>query len=233
MSLFNSSLDYVKDIFRNIRGIKESQDLFDDLSSDPRDWEAAIRLEMETHPPLHQEQMIQRAFDYSKNDFIDYPFQHITSSRYSDGSFPLWYGSETLETSIHETLHHFLKEIEDAPAAFTDINIIRTDRRVGMIHCAGIALDLVDKLHEYSWLTHPEDYTPCQQIGKRIAEEGHPLLRVPSARHAAGINLVVFHAGILSNPKPYCGLTYVYDLQGGESSVYRGERLLLQREVLK
>lgn len=226
MSLFNGSLDYSEDIFRNIRGIKESQDLFDDLSTDTRDWEAAITLEMETHPPLYQEQIIQRAFDYSKNDFIDYPFQHITSSRYSDGSFPLWYGSETLETSIHETLHHFLQEIEDAPAAFADVKTIRTDRRVGIIHCQGIALDLVDKLAEYPWLTHPGNYTQCQQIGKRISQEGHPLLRVPSARHVAGINLVVFHAGILSNPKPYCGLTYVYDLQVGESRVWRGDSLL-------
>ena len=38
MSLFDSVKEYADDVFRNIRGIKISQDLFDDLSNDPLNW---------------------------------------------------------------------------------------------------------------------------------------------------------------------------------------------------
>lgn len=222
MALFDCAVDYNKDVFRNIRGIQVSQDLFDDLSDDPSDWEAANRIDIHTHPLLTNTAVIQRAFDYSKNNFIDYPFEHITASRYNDGSIGCWYGSETLETSIYETCYHFIQEIQDAYELFNEHPIITVDRRVALVHCQGLAFDLSHKATEYPWLIDPLDYSQCRNIGQRIANEGHPLLIVPSARHNKGVNVAAFRPDILSNARDYCYLQYVYDLPNQKISAYRG-----------
>lgn len=55
---------------------------------------------------------------------------------------------------------------------------------------------------------------------------GHPLLRVPSAREAGGIHVVVFKQQVLSNVRDYCNLRYVYDLTAEQISVYRDKEAL-------
>ena len=227
MTLFDRAIDYSQDVFRNIRGIKVSQDLFDDLSDDPADWDAANTIDIYTHPLLINAPLIQRAFDYSKNDFIDYPFENITASRYSDGTTACWYGGETLETTIDETRHHFIQEIRNSPDVFYTQKTITIDRRVAMVNCHGLAFDLSHKAKKFPWLVDAVNYTGCQEIGRRVAREGHPLLRVPSARHAGGINLVVFKQQMLSNVREYCNLQYVYDLSAERISVYRGKEALV------
>lgn len=222
MCLFSNAIDYSKDIFRNIRSIKKSQDLFDDLSTDPLDWEAANNLDIATHPELHNEQLIQRGFDYSKNDFLDYPFEHITNSRYSDGSFACWYGGESLEVTIHETSYHFIEEIKSAYDAFAEQKIISIDRRVALVSCQGIAFDLSGKVEDYPWLIDKENYIKCQEIGRRMSSEGHPLLRVPSARLRGARNIVAFKQQVLSNVRDFCNLQYSFDIKNHKLSVTRG-----------
>ena len=233
MTLFDRAIDYSQDVFRNIRCIKKSQNLFDDLSDDPADWDAANTIDMYTHPLLTNAPVIQRAFDYSKNDFIDYPFENITLSRYSDGSTPCWYGGETLETSIYETRFHFIQEIHNSRDVFYTQKTVTIDRRVALVHCNGLAFDLSNKAKKFPWLVDSVNYTSCQEVGRRVAREGHPLLRVPSARQAGGINLVVFKQQILSNVREYCNLQYVYDLPAEQIRVYRGKEELVLEALIR
>lgn len=37
---------------------------------------------------------------------IDHPFRYWMHNRYPDGSFGVWYGTDTVETAVHETTHH-------------------------------------------------------------------------------------------------------------------------------
>lgn len=231
MSLFEKSVDYSKDVLRNIRSIKKSQHLFDDLSDDPLNWDAANLLDLQTHPVLTHASVIQRGFDYSKNDFIDYPFEHITASRYSDGSFACWYGSETLETTIYETRYHFVQEIFSAWELFSSQQSVKIDRRVALVHCSGLAFDLSHKAEAFPGLVDPVNYTYCQEIGERIAREGHPLLIAPSARLAGGINTVAFSSQTLSNAREYCNLQYVFDLKTRAIKIFRGETELSYEKV--
>lgn len=223
MSLFDCSLEYAQDIFRNIPSIKDSQHLFDDLSDDSSDWEAANQIELMTHPDLTNTSIIQRAFDYNKNEFIDYPFENITTSRYNDGSIACWYGSESLETSIIETVYHLIQSLNDFPEAWQNETIIDVDRKIGQIHCEGIALDLTSKINEYPWLIESNNYLLCQNLGRRVAQEGHPLLRVPSARDPQGINMVAFNPQVLSDARNFCFLRYEIDVKTMAYTVYRGK----------
>lgn len=227
MSLYETILDYSNDVFRNIPSIKPTQNLFDDLSDDVTNWEAANNLEIATHNPIENSQLIQRGFEYSENTFIDYPFENLTLSRFSDGQTPCWYSSERLETTIYETVYHFVKGVKDSIEAFLGEKIIRVDRRVAKTSCIGLAIDLSSKAKEYPWLIDPINYSSCQEIGKRIAKEGHPLLRVKSARDADGINIVAFKSNVLSNVREHCYLMYSLDLDNGEVTVARGEAVIM------
>lgn len=44
-NLLSANVDFHDDLVRNIPGLRKSQNLFDDLSSDPADWEVAIAAE--------------------------------------------------------------------------------------------------------------------------------------------------------------------------------------------
>ncbi|MDF1757109.1 MAG: RES family NAD+ phosphorylase [Legionellaceae bacterium] len=226
MTLFDTAIDYSKDVFRNIRSIKKSQNLFDDLSPDPKNWEAAISLDINTHPALKNEQLIQRGFDYSQNEFITFPFENITASRFSNGSNPCWYGGEDLITTIYETSYHFIQEIQSSYDVFKNEEEISIDRRVALVNCHGLAFDLSDKTNLYPWLIDKSDYTKCQEVGIRVADEGHPLLKVASARKYDGINIVVFKQKALSNVRDYCNLQYVYNIESNKVKVLRGDEEL-------
>lgn len=227
MSLYETIIDYSNDVFRNIPSVKPTQNLFDDLSNDEANWDAANQLEMLTHTPLENSPLIQRGFEYNKNAFIDYPFEHLTFSRFSDGQTPCWYASESLETTIHETVYHFVKNIEDSIEAFSEEKTIIVDRRVAKTTCIGLTIDLSAKTIEFPWLIDPINYAACQEVGKRIANEGHPLLRVKSVRHSEGFNMVAFKSSVLSNVREHCFLKYSFNLENKAVSIFRGEKPLM------
>lgn len=227
MSLYETIIDYSEDVFRNIPSVKPSQDLFDDLSEDKENWDAANQLELATHNPIENNALIQRGFEYSENSFIDYPFENLTLSRFSDGQAPCWYASETLETTIHETVFHFVKNINDSIDAFVNEKKVEVDRRVAKTSCIGLAIDLSAKTDEFPWLIDPINYSRCQEVGLRIAKEGHPLLRVKSVRHSDGINIVAFKSNVLSNVREHCYLKYSLNMEKREVSVFRGEKTLM------
>ena len=130
------------------------------------------------------------------------------ASRYSDGRFPVWYGSLDSMTTIYETAYHMLR---------TELNIagvneiIIRERALYKIHCKALLLDLSTKQHHYPQLI-TDDYTFTQQLGHRIAKEGHPGLLAPSARNKnKGINTVIFNPDVLSHPRLNHYLTYSLD----------------------
>lgn len=208
-----------QDLFRNIISTRQSQDLFDDLSDDPDDWHTAIHLEMAFKPPHYEsnQPIIDRPFEEAAYlEAIQFPFDHLGESRFSKGTFGVWYGSEQLETTIHETVYHwkegFLKD-----AGFDSLDNVSVERRVHLVHCDGALINLTDKKDSWPELIGNE-YGPCQELGRKIHRQGHPGLWTPSARHP-GTNAAVFSSDPLTNPRPHCYLTYT--LIGGLVEVSR------------
>ena len=69
--LLSANVDFHADVVRNIPGIRESQNLFDDLSPDPADWGIAIAAEdAERLPSIAA--LITRPFDYGS--VVSYTF---------------------------------------------------------------------------------------------------------------------------------------------------------------
>jgi len=190
-------------LVRNIKSIRVSQDLFDDLTAgDVYAGRGAVAAEMRVKSGIPSG-LINRGFHYSKA--IGYPFETepYLNTRYSNGSFGVWYGSVELDTAIHETAYHMLM---DELRVEGDNIIITRERAVYLVHCKAVLIDLTGKEKRFPELVS-NDYNLTHQIGERLHNEGHPGLLAPSARYK-GTNLAAFTPSILSDPRHHCYLTY-------------------------
>ncbi len=210
-SLFNGLIisDFHGDTHRNVVSLRESQDLYDDLTNSHEGWQAATDLEIATKPHTYtsSQPIIDRPFEeVAYNEAIGYPFTHWSKTRFSDGSFGVWYGSDSLETTIYETVHHWrdglLKD-----AGWQNIEGIVSERKSYLVRCDAALLNFIPKIKEFPELIDPDSYYLTHLIGTRIHQDGHPGLKSQSAR-CDGENYAIFNQQVLSNPRQLCYLTY-------------------------
>ena len=197
------------DVFRNIVSLRSAQDLFDDLTDEPADWLLAQKVEGEVKPPTYRSgaPIIDRPFeDAVWFNAIAWPFKHWQASRFSDGSYGVWYGSESVETTVYESAFHWYRGVV-SDAGF-DVHEVIAERAVFLVACSAALLDVRQATDAYSDLLHPSDYTFCHSVGARIHREGHPGLLTRSVRRATGENICIFNPAVLSKPRSHCQLTY-------------------------
>ena len=135
----------------------------------------------------------------SPEDLLDGPFrpkQGLQSTRFSDGSFTVFYGSLELETAETEVRHHLCTGYSGKPDR----------RRVAWFQCFrchfdGYVKDLRTKQEEWPDLTHKNDYEFCNRLGAEARETSLDGLLAPSTRHSGGTNLPVFIRSALSDPR--------------------------------
>ncbi len=201
--------DFHDDAHRNIVSLRESEDLFDDLTDSPEGWQSAINLEANTkpHTNVSHQPIIDRPFEEAAyNEAIDYPFENWSNTRYSDGSFGVWHGADSLETGIHETVYHwrygFLQD-----AGWENHEGVVIERKVYRVRCDAALLNFIPKLEAFPSLVDPKGYSFSHQVGRRIHHDGHPGLISRSAR-CEGDVYAIFNSQVLSNPRQICFLTY-------------------------
>lgn len=203
--LYASNADFHGDLVRNIPGIRKSQHLFDDLTSDPADWAVAIAAESRERIPTATA-IVTRPFDYGS--VITYSFEsaHWQATRFSDGtSYGVWYGSLDLETTVRETAHHWRRFLLDSYGDL-DRDIV-SDRRICDVRCDALLLDLRDRHIEVPQLVDRASYAYTQQVGRFVHQQGLNGLLVQSAR-GEGTNAAIFRAERLSNVREKLHLTY-------------------------
>lgn len=206
--------DLHQDLYRNIVSLRHSQDLFDDLSDDPGDWAQAQAVEAAVKPPFYTSPtpVIHRPFEDSDwFNAIGYPFRNWQASRFSDGRFGVWYGSDGIATTVHETVHHWLHGLLD-DAGFRRPGVV-AERRVYRVRCDAALLDLRPLQEDFPALVHSRDYRFTQAVGSRLQHEGHPGLATPSAR-CLGDNFALLNPALLSRPRHSCYLTYRLEEDG-------------------
>lgn len=201
--------DIHMDIARNIVSPLQSQDLFDDLSDDPAECLLAQKVEDEIKPPPYRSHtpIIDRPFEDAEwFNAINWPFKHWQASRFSDGTYGVWYGSESVETTVHESAYHWYRGLL-SDAGFERMAVV-AERKVYSVACHAALLDFRKAADAHPDLLHPSDYAFCQSVGSRIHREGHPGLFTQSVRRPTGENVAIFNANVLSNPRHNCQLTY-------------------------
>ena len=214
------------DLYRNIVSLRVTENLFDDLSDAPADWQTAIELELQTKPATYisSHPVIHRPFEEAAwNEAIGFPFRAWSRSRYSDGSYGVWYGADTMETTLYETVYHWRNSLL-ADAGFNEPGI-KIERRVHLVRCDAALIDLRSLVARHPKIVDPADYALTQQIGGRLHREGHPGLVTLSAR-CTGDVCAIMNPAVLSNPRPYCYLTYTTTESGVDVERTPGKLLL-------
>lgn len=203
--LVAANVDFHGDLVRNIPGVRKSQQLFDDLSSDPADWDIAVATEAAARIPTAAA-AITRPFDYGT--VISYTFDtaHWQATRFSDGSlYGVWYGSLALETTVYETAWHWYRFVRDSFAG--EDRIIVTERRAFDVRCDALLIDLRGKEAAHPGLVSRASYAFTQRLGRYLHEQDQNGLLVQSAR-CDGINAAVFKPQRLSRVRHRAYLTY-------------------------
>jgi len=220
-NLYTHIVDFDAPLIRNIKGIRTSQHLFDDLAETGAEHVLATVAAEQDHIDTRAA-LITRPFDYGA--VITWPFvgQNWQATRFSDGTrYGVWYGSLAIETTVHETVYHWRRFVRDS---YTDYEgEIRTDRRVFTVRCRGILVDLRGKEAIFPDLLHPTSYAFTHQVGGYLHSQRQNGLLTKSAR-GDGENGAILNADVLAEPRDLCYLTYHFNPAASEAVEVRRER---------
>lgn len=125
-------------------------------------------------------------------------------SRFSDGSYGVYYAGHTLETAVRETAHHrglFL--------ASTNEPACEVDMRAYVARPVQAFLDV--RGPRFDHLHHPDDYSTSQAYAKPLRNDGHWGLVYRSVRHEGGECIAAFKPQAISIPVAAAALAYVWD----------------------
>jgi hypothetical protein len=132
-------------------------------------------------------------------------FTHIgRPSRFSDGSFGVYYAARTLETAVRETAYHrgrFLESTQEPPGEI--------DMRAYVGRPVKPYLDV--RGMKYDALHDPNDYTLSQAFAKPLRDAGEWGLTYRSVRHEGGECIAAFRPQAVSIPIAGAALAYVWD----------------------
>ncbi|MCY4277273.1 MAG: RES family NAD+ phosphorylase [Gammaproteobacteria bacterium] len=140
---------------------------------------------------------------------LDIPFKrkrkskHLT--RFSDGSFPVLYGSLECKTAMAEVKHWLLKRIGE-PTTVRTFFYQRFRYRF-----EGTVKDLRPKLSDWPELVHDSDYVFCNRIGAEASRIRLDGLVTFSARRPQGSNQPVFTRASVSQPELQMVVAMTYD----------------------
>lgn len=191
------------------------QGVFDRIAR-PEDLEALFALESLTNPRLREElgqlELVprERRISGPGTQPVMAAFTHLNpaGSRFSDGSYGVFYAARTLETAVAETMHHrarFMAATSE-PAMRIEMRCYRTSIR-GRLH---------DLRRGWSAMLDPDDYGPPQALARRLRSEGAEGVVYPSVRHAGGECVGVFQPDLVAPCVQASHLIYTWD----------GERIL-------
>ncbi len=186
---------------RIIRTIYPPVSLFEDIA-DPADWEAIAALEAATNPRLRDQLgslavvPAHRRVSGPTASLVMGAFTHFSRdrpSRFSDGSYGVWYCGDRFEVALAETAHHFARFMRATaePAA-------EADYRELVCAIAGELHDLRDGSRKDC--LDPDDWSGGQALGRTLQAENADGVVYPSVRHPAGQAASLFWPDLVKLP---------------------------------
>lgn len=135
----------------------------------------------------------------NSEELLDAPFRlkikYKRRTRFSDGSFPVFYSSLDAVTAQAEVKHWLPKFIGHGGAKKTVF--------FRQFSCTfeGLEMDLKSKVTDWPDLVHDDDYTFCNKIGAEAVELELDGIVTLSARRSEGENLPIFSRNAIRNPE--------------------------------
>jgi hypothetical protein len=189
--------------------------LFERLSPDPAVWDALLAAELLVNPRIRDqagEIHLVRPEDRVSGpgaSFVMASFTHLNprGSRFSDGTYGVYYAANDLATAVAETTYHFARFARDAqdPPRYENVRVL-----VGRID---------DRLHDLlqaepadrAPLLDPDSYGASQSWARTLREGGSRGIHYPSVRHPAGRCVAVFRPRSVGLPRTVGFLQYHWD----------------------
>lgn len=189
--------------------------LFERIAS-PEDFDALYEIEMLTNPRIRDE--VGQISLIAPEDRIFGPgtsqimaaFTHINpaGSRFSDGTYGVYYAAAELDTAVAETVYHrenFLRATGEAPLEI-DMRALAADL-MAMLH------DIRNGGNDYPQVYHPADYSASRQLAIMLRKHDSDGIAYDSVRKAGGQCFAVFRPRCLSRIRQERHLCYAWDGQ--------------------
>jgi len=186
--------------------------LFERLTPDPAVWDALVALEQLTNPRV-RDQVGEIALVPPEErvsgpgaSYVMASFTHLNrrGSRFSDGTFGVYYAAAELETAIAETVHHFEAFARDSgdPVRMEDMRVL-----VGTV-----AEDFEDVTalaeSQRTRVLDPDNYAAAQAYARALRDNGAMGVVYPSVRRATGTCVGAFRPRAVGIPRQERHLKY-------------------------
>ncbi|MFL5287188.1 MAG: RES family NAD+ phosphorylase [Rhodopila sp.] len=189
--------------------------LFEHLTPDPAVWDALITLEQMTNPRIRDE--VGEIALVAPEDRVSGPgasyvmasFTHINrkGSRFSDGTFGVYYAAAERETAIAETIFHFEIYARDSgdPPRMEDMRVL-----VGTVN--GDFEDVAVLAEpQRSRVLDPGNYAVAQAYARLLRDDGATGVVYPGVRRAGGMCIGAFRPRAVGIPRQERHLKYQWN----------------------
>ncbi len=186
--------------------------LFERLTADPAVWDALIALEQLTNPRVRDEigdialVPLDERVSGPGASYVMAAFTHINpkGSRFSDGSYGVYYAAAALETAIAETVFHFEAFARDSadPPRNEDMRVLVGTVSAEFEDVAALPVD------EQRTLLDPGSYVASQAYAMRMKAAGANGVAYPSVRHVGGLCIGAFRPRAVAIPHQERHLKY-------------------------
>ena len=149
-------------------------------------------------------------------------FTHLNpqGSRFSDGSYGVFYCARKQDTAIAETRYHaalFMGATAEPP--------MRLQMRLYTVDAQGKVADLRKAAQTDPRIVDPNDYSTTQTIGRTLRAEGALGIVYPSVRHPGGQCLATLRTALVKNCLHAAYLEYQWNGEGIDA-VFEVNRVL-------
>lgn len=182
--------------------------------AEPQELEAIFELEALTNPRLRDEAgdirlvPVEDRVSGPGSSVIMGAFTHLNpnGSRFSDGTYGVFYTADSLDTAIAETRYHrgqFMRATRQSRMGL--------DMRAHRVDLDGDLHDLRGQKAAQPRLYDPDNYAAGQELGRTLRQTGSDGIAYDSVRQAGGECAAVFRPRLLSNVRWERHLRYVWD----------------------
>ena len=137
-------------------------------------------------------------------------FTHMNpeGSRFSDGTYGVFYAANGLDISIAESKHHRERFMRATRQGHMEL-----DMRVYLVDLGGRLHDLRGQQSAYPLIYQDDDYAAAQHLAKTLRNGGSDGIAYDSLRRSGGECVAAFRPRLLSNARQERHLCYVWDGQ--------------------
>ncbi len=199
--------------YRNIRAVFPPIDLFEDIA-DPSDWEALLSAEMKTNPRLAESVgnldtvPKERRVAGQGASWVMAPFTHYSPdrpSRFSNGTYGVYYAGNKPEVALFETVYHHEKFMAATQEKAGWTSAFR--QLIRKVQCHLYNIREKSRFHNL----YQEDYKAAQILAGHLRQEGANGLIYKSVRYEGGEAVVLFWPDCISLPVQGDDFSYHWD----------------------